>query len=102
MLQSEGWLETNTYGFPTMMVLELHYLNCYQNTKSNFSNKVPILQRILMDSVFIQLERYAQQCRSYEAGGMSHAGKSFALKFTFVDWNPDGDQPRGRLIGVQM
>ena len=95
MLQSEGWLETNTYGFPTMMVLELQY----------FSNKVPILQHILMDSVFIQLEGYAQQCRSCEAGGMrhmSHAGKSFALKFTFVGWNPDGDQPRGRLIGVQM
>ena len=36
-----------------MMVLELHNLNCYQNTKSDFSIKVPILQCILMDSAFI-------------------------------------------------
>ena len=36
-----------------MVVLELHYSNCFQNIKSNFSNQVPILQRILMDTVFI-------------------------------------------------
>ena len=62
MLQSEGWVETNTYEFPTIMVLELHYLNCYQNTKSNFSNKAPILQSILMDSVFIHTTVLGDKC----------------------------------------
>ena len=54
MLHFEGWIETNTYKFPAMMVLELHDLNCYQNSKSSFSIKVPILQCIQMYSAFIQ------------------------------------------------
>ena len=50
MLQFEGWLETNTDEFPAMVVSEF---NCYRNTKSDFSIKVPILQCIWMDSDFI-------------------------------------------------
>ena len=53
ILQFDGWVETNTYVFPNYGGVELHYLNCYRNTKSDFSIKVHILQCILMDSVFI-------------------------------------------------
>ncbi len=42
MLQFEGWLEKILDEFPTMLVFKLHHLNCFQNIKSNFSNKVPM------------------------------------------------------------